>query len=146
MSAFFPRHRTAGAASAIALDQHGHRHSSHQTLAFEVKERGLMERAPRDPRETVLTFPLLMRTALVSLLILAGAFGMFLWERARGASLAEARNVVVNVIVFVEVLYLINCRSLIHSARSLGFFSNRWMLVCIAAMVAAQLAFTYLPL
>ena len=105
-----------------------------------------MERAPRDPRETVLTFPLLMRTALVSLLILAGAFGMFLWERARGASLAEARNVVVNVIVFVEVLNLINCRSLIHSARSLGFFSNRWMLVCIAAMVAAQLAFTYLPL
>lgn len=115
------------------------------TLAFEVKERGLMERPPRDPREPVLTFPLLMRTALVSLLILGGAFGMFLWERARGASLAEARAVVVNVIVFVEIFYLINCRSLIHSARSLGFFSNRWLLAGIAAMVAVQIAFTYLP-
>jgi len=115
------------------------------TLAFEVKECGLMVRPPRDPREPVLTFPLLMRTALVSLLMLAGAFGMFLWERARGASLAEARTVVVNVIVFVQVFYLINCRSLIHSARSLGFFSNRWMLAGIAAMVAVQIAFTYLP-
>ncbi len=115
------------------------------TLAFEVKEHGLMDRPPRDPREPVLTFPLIMRTALVSLLILSGAFGLFFWERSRGASLAEARAVVVNLIVFVEIFYLINCRSLVHSARSLGFFSNRWLLAGIATMIAAQLAFTYVP-
>jgi cation-transporting ATPase F len=115
------------------------------TLAFEVKERGLMARPPRDPSEPVLTFPLMMRTALVSLLILSGAFGLFFWERGRGASLAETRAAVVNLIVFVEIFYLINCRSLIHSARSLGFFSNRWLLAGIAAMIGAQLVFTYLP-
>jgi magnesium-transporting ATPase (P-type) len=115
------------------------------TLAFEVKERGLMDRPPRDPREPVLTFPLLMRTALVSLLTLVGAFGLFLWEGARGASVAEARTVVVNVIVCVEAFYLVNCRSLIHPARTLGSFSNRWLLAGIAAMAAAQAAFTYLP-
>ena len=115
------------------------------TLAFEVKERGLMARPPRDPSEPVLTFPLIMRTALVSLLILSGAFGLFFWERGRGASLAETRAAVVNLIVFVEIFYLINCRSLIHSARSLGFFSNRWLLAGIAAMIGAQLVFTYLP-
>lgn len=115
------------------------------TLAFEVKEQRLMERPPRNPGERLLTFPLLMRTGLVSLLTLIGAFGLFLWENSRGASPAEARTIVVNVIMFVELFYLINCRSLLHSAWSLGFFSNRWMLVGIALMVLVQLAFTYLP-
>ena len=52
------------------------------TLAFETKEPGLMERPPRDPRQPLLTFPLFMRTGLVSLLTLVGAFGLFVWENS----------------------------------------------------------------
>ena len=54
------------------------------TLAFEPKEPGLMERPPRDPRQPLLTFPLFMRTGLVSLLTLGGAFGLFVWETRAG--------------------------------------------------------------
>ena len=82
------------------------------TLAFETREPGMMERPPRDPRQPLLTFPLFMRTGLVSLLTLGGAFGLFVWENSRGASLAEARTAVANVIVFVQLFYLFNCRSL----------------------------------
>lgn len=46
---------------------------------------------------------------------------------------------------WIRFLLQFNCRSLIRSARSPGFFSNRWLLAGIAAMVAAQMAFTYLP-
>ena len=115
------------------------------TLAFETKEPGLMERPPRDPRQPLLTFPLFMRTGLVSLLTLGGAFGLFVWENSRGASLAEARTAVANVIVFVQLFYLFNCRSLTRSSWSLGAFSNRWLLVGVAAMIAAQMTFTYVP-
>jgi magnesium-transporting ATPase (P-type) len=115
------------------------------TLAFETREPGLMERPPRDPRQPLLTFPLFMRTGLVALLTLAGAFGLFAWENSRGASLAEARTAVVNVIVFVQLFYLFNCRSLIRSFWSLGTFSNLWLLAGVAAMIAAQIAFTYGP-
>ncbi|MGB7794545.1 MAG: cation-transporting P-type ATPase [Terrimicrobiaceae bacterium] len=115
------------------------------TLAFETKEPGLMERPPRDPRQPLLTFPLFMRTGLVSLLTLAGAFGLFIWENSRGASLAEARTAVANVIVFVQLCYLFNCRSLTRSSWSLGAFSNLWLLAGVAAMIAAQMAFTYVP-
>ena len=88
-----------------------------------------MDRPPRDPRQPILTFPLFMRTGLVSLLMLAGAFALFLWElRREGASLAEARTAVVNVIVMVEALYLLNCRSLTHSFWSAGVFSNLWLI------------------
>ena len=114
-------------------------------LVFEPHEPDLMRRPPRDPKEPILTFPLFMRSGLVTLIILAGAFGLFLWEQAQGATLAEARTIVVNVIVFVEVFYLLNCRSLTHSMRSLGFFSNWWVLGGAAAMFAAQILFTYAP-
>jgi Ca2+-transporting ATPase len=114
-------------------------------LVFEPREPDLMQRPPRDPKEPILTFPLFMRTGLVTLIILAGAFGLFLWEQARGATLAEARTIVVNVIVVVEIFYLLNCRSLTHSMRSLGLFSNPWVLFGAAAMLAAQFLFTYAP-
>ena len=115
-------------------------------LVFEPKEHGLMERPPRDPRQRILTFPLFMRSALVSVLMLAGAFGLFLWElHAEKGTLAEARTVVVNVIVIVEGFYLLNCRSLTHSVFSVGFFSNLWLVIGLVAMVIAQLLFTYLP-
>lgn len=51
----------------------------------------------------------------------------------------------VNVIVVVEIFYLLNCRSLTHSILSLGFFSNPWVLAGSGAMIAAQMLFTYAP-
>ncbi len=115
------------------------------TLAFETKEPDLMRRPPRETNRPILDFKLFMRTGLVGLLIVSGGIGLFLWELDRGAPLAEARTIVINVIVFVQLFYLFNCRSLLHSPFSLGFFSNRWLLAGVAAMIAAQMAFTYLP-
>jgi cation-transporting P-type ATPase F len=116
-------------------------------LAFEPKERGLMERPPRDPRQSILTFPLFMRSAFVSILMLGGAFSSFLWElNVEKGTLAEARTVVVNVIVIVEGFYLLNCRSLKHSTFSLGLLSNMWLVAGLIAMIFAQLFFTYSPI
>lgn len=76
------------------------------TLVFETKESDLMQRPPRDPKKPLLTFPLLMRTGLVTLIPLAGAFGLFAWEHgAEGRNLDEARAAVVNVIVMVQTVY-----------------------------------------
>jgi cation-transporting P-type ATPase F len=117
------------------------------TLVFEPRERGLMERPPQDPRQAILTFPLFMRLAFVSILMLAGAFGLFLWElHGEKGTLAEARTVVVNLIVIVEGFYLLNCRSLTRSIFSVGLFSNLWLVAGLAAMVIAQLLFTYTPI
>ena len=115
-------------------------------LVFEPKEQDVMSRPPRDPRQPLLTFPLLMRTGLVTLIMTAGALFLFYWEQqAEGETLAEARTIVVNTIVMVEVFYLFNCRSLTRSMFTIGVFSNPWALGGVAIMVAAQLLFTYAP-
>lgn len=64
------------------------------TVEAMLIQSNLMERPPRQP---LLTFPLFMRTGLVSLLTLGGAFVPFAWENSQGASLAEARTALVNV-------------------------------------------------
>lgn len=114
-------------------------------LVFEPKEKDLMERRPRDPKAPILTFPLFMRTGLVTLIMLAGGLGMFLLEIGRDKPIAEVRTIVINTIVVVEIFYLLNCRSLTHSVRSIGIFSNPLLLVGIVAMILMQLLFTYAP-
>jgi len=115
-------------------------------LVFEPKESNLMRRQPRDPRAPLLTPPLIMRIALVSMIMLGGAFGLFLLERrALGSDLVTTQTVVINVIVMVELAYLLNCRSLLHSMFQLGVFTNKWIFIGIGGMIVAQALMTYLP-
>jgi cation-transporting ATPase F len=114
-------------------------------LAFEPKEPGIMQRPPRDPRQPLLTGTLVGRILLVSTLMLAGAYGVFLWEQQRLMPVEAARTAAVNVFVMVELFYLFNCRSLEQSMFRLGLFSNRWIVWGALAMVGLQLLLTYVP-
>ncbi len=114
-------------------------------LALEQKEPGIMKRPPRAPNAPILTGELLGRIALVGACILLGAFGLYELALSSGSAPAQARTVAVNAIVMIEVLYLFNSRSLRDSAFRIGFFSNRWVVIGVSAMVALQMLFTYAP-
>jgi len=114
-------------------------------LAFEPKEEGIMSRPPRDPRQPLLTGVLVWRIILVSALLVGGSWWLFEWEKANGASLAQARTAAMNLFVMVEVFYLFSCRSLTRSMWRAGVFSNHWIIVGVTVQVAGQLALTYLP-
>lgn len=115
------------------------------TLSLEPKEPELMQRKPRDPKAPLLSAILIWRIVLVSLFILSGAFGLFRYVLDRGASLAEARTVAVNVVIIVGLFYLFNARSLTRSPFQLGFFSNPWAIGGAILMVLTQMLFTYAP-
>ena len=116
------------------------------SLAFERGEAGLMRRPPRDPRAPLLSGFLMWRIVLVSVLMVAASLGLYLWEKAHDASLAEARTVAVNALVAAEIFYLFNCRNLLESSLTRdGFLGNRVALAVIAVLVLLQLAFTYAP-
>ncbi len=115
-------------------------------LVFEPKEADLMNRPPRDPKRPLLTFAVIMRTGLVSVIMLIGALWLFFHELYTvGESEAVARTTVINVIVVVEIAYLFSCRSLTHSLFAIGLFTNRWAIIGTLGMVGLQLAFTYAP-
>jgi len=110
-----------------------------------LKEAGIMHRRPRDPNSPILTRPMIRRILLVGLLLFAGSFGLFEWELYQGESVPAARTAAVNVLVFGELFYLFNCRSLSSSMFKHGVFSNPWLFVGVITMTVSQLLFTYLP-
>jgi len=115
------------------------------TLAFEPAERNIMQRPPRDPREPILSHFLIWRVIFVSLILVSGTFGLFVWERDNGASIELARTIAVNTLVMFEIFYLFSARYLLAPALTFeGIFGNRYVLYAIGLLILFQLAFTYL--
>ncbi|SDH80822.1 plasma-membrane calcium-translocating P-type ATPase [Pseudomonas benzenivorans] len=115
-------------------------------LAFEPAEPGLMGRPPRDPAESLLSAFFVWRVAMVSLLMMAAALGLFLWEMQRGTSLESARTMAVNTVVVCEMFYLLSSRHIFASVLYRGgLLGNPTVLLAIAACLALQLLYTYAP-
>ncbi|MDQ1831641.1 HAD-IC family P-type ATPase [Massilia scottii] len=113
-------------------------------LAFEKPEVDVMGRPPRDPGEPLVTGFLVWRIVFVSLLMLGGCVGLFLWELEHGASLAQARTVVVNTLVISHIAYLFNTRRLSASALCReSFTGNRVALLGMLVALLCQVVLTY---
>ena len=113
-------------------------------LAFEPAERGIMQRPPRRPGAPVLDAVLVERVVLVGILMLAGAFGMFLLALERGQPMAEARTIAMNMFVAIEIGYLFSCRSLRLPLTAVAAFSNPWIWWGVGLQFLLQMAITYL--
>jgi Ca2+-transporting ATPase len=114
------------------------------TLVFEPREPGLMSRPPRPVNAPILDRALIIRTALVSAVMGASAFGLFEYAERAGLTLGQARTIAVNTIVLVDVGYLFACRSLRLPMWRIGVFSNWWVWGGALAMFLVQWAFTEL--
>ncbi len=121
-------------------------------LAFEVLEPDAMKRPPRKLKTPILGSFVVVRTILVALLMAAGSVGLFIWEYSTESprqghviALREAQTMAVTTVVFFQIFYLINCRSLRSSLFQVGFFSNRAVFAGVGALLLMQACFIYLP-
>jgi magnesium-transporting ATPase (P-type) len=115
------------------------------SLAFEPPEQNVMQRPPRDAHEAMLTPHLIWRIAFVSVILMSGTFGLFIWEVQRGMSIEHARTVAVNTLVVYEIFYLFNSRYIKGSIFNwAGLTGNRYVLIAITVLIILQLSFTYL--
>lgn len=115
-------------------------------LAFEPAEPDIMRHRPRPPGEPLLSRLFVQRVLVVSVLMMAGALGLFLWELSNGMSVDRARTMAVNAVVAAEMFYLLNSRHIYDSVLSReGLFGNRYVWIAIAACAVLQLAYTYTP-
>ncbi|WP_108651769.1 cation-transporting P-type ATPase [Dongshaea marina] len=113
-------------------------------LAFEPSESKIMERPPRPAQEPLLSGFLLWRILLVSIILVSGTFGLFVWYRIEGAEIELARTVAVNTLVTFEIFYLFNARYFLQCSLSYqGFFENRYALLACGLLILLQLLFTY---
>jgi len=115
------------------------------SLAFEPSEKNVMQRPPRDPKEPILSRFLIWRVVFVSIILVIGTFGIFVWYREAGMSIEFSRTVAVNTLVFFEIFYLFSSRYLLAPSISWqGLTGNRYVLISIGLLIIFQMAFTYL--
>ncbi len=115
-------------------------------LIFEPKESDIMRRPPRPPSTPLLTSEMIQRILLTTAIILVGVFMLYLWElNSEDSSIEVARTAALNALVMIEVLYLLNCRSLTKPMFQIGVYSNKWIMLGILLMLLLQIAYTYLP-
>jgi len=116
------------------------------TLAFEPTEPGTMRRPPRPTDSSILSGRLLWQIIMVSLLFVAGVFGVMYWSLGRGDDIELARTLVVNTLVVMGIAYLFGVR-FVHgtSLTWRGALGTPAVLAGLGITTLAQVAFTYLP-
>ena len=117
-------------------------------LAFEGAETNVMNRPPRNPKESLVGKYTLFRTAYTALLHVGATIGAFLilYNLNGDAGLAHARTFAINMLAIgTSVLYIFNCRKLHSSMFSKDFFKNKVVFMVCGILFALQIAFTYLP-
>jgi Ca2+-transporting ATPase len=115
-------------------------------LIFEPKEPDIMRRPPRPPSTPLLTSEMIQRVILAAIIILVSVFALYLWElNIEGRGIEVARTAALNALVMIEIVYLLNCRSLTKPIFQIGLYSNKWIILGILLMLLLQIAYTYLP-
>lgn len=117
-------------------------------LAFEPKSKGLMQQPPRNPRESLLTGPLLRRILAVSLFNWILIFGIFEWAKADTGDVAVARTMAIQALVAARIVYLLSISQLgisvfrYLSRRSASITNAPILIGGILAAVALQVVFS----
>lgn len=115
-------------------------------LAMEPPERDLMRRAPRPPREPVITLHRgLLMLAHGALLATVTAVGFALVYQEEQANLARARTLTFCVVSYAFIFFSFSCRSQRRTMPELGLFSNPYLLGAIAISALLQLSVVALP-
>ncbi|MDF3055497.1 MAG: hypothetical protein K0Q74_1404, partial [Gammaproteobacteria bacterium] len=115
-------------------------------LAFEPSEPQIMARPPTPVHQPLLSPLLLWRITLVSLVFLAGIFGVFEWALYQGGTKETARTLAVNTLIVLEVCYLFSSRYIHGASLTLeGIRGTKAVFIAIGLVCLLQALFTYAP-
>jgi P-type Ca2+ transporter type 2C len=117
----------------------------HVALAFEKGEKEAMSRPPRRPAEGIFNRLMIEQTVTVAVAIGVLGFGLWSWLLDHGYSEFQARNLLLLLMVFVENVHVLNCRSEHQSAFRVPLRNNPLILLAIIAAQGIHVLSMQLP-
>jgi len=116
-------------------------------LAFEPTEADTMRRPPRPRSQPLLTGGLAWQIVFVSVLFLAGMFGIYSWGVHQGYPVELARTLAVNTLVVMEIFYLFYMRNAYGTSITLkAALGTPAVWIAVGVATAAQFSVTYIPI
>jgi potassium/sodium efflux P-type ATPase len=121
-------------------------------LLWEPREKGLLGRPPRNPKEPIANTLFFRKVGLVSLIMAASGFTVFYHYGMPAISssgvnellLTQAQTAVFINIMLIHIFYLLTARSLTVSVFKVNPFSNKMVVIGIAITVVIQLILVYI--
>jgi potassium/sodium efflux P-type ATPase len=114
-------------------------------LAFEPGEKGVLNKPPRKPKESILSSLIIQRTFLMGIVLAAGTLYVFMSDLNSGVPLERARTAALTTMVFFQFYQALNCRSETESIFRMSPMSNPFLFYAMIAALFAQLAVLYVP-
>ena len=112
-------------------------------LSAEPVERGIMQRPPRPPDESIFAHGMWQHMLWVGLLIGGLSILSMVWAMEAGKE--NWQTIIFTVLTFSQLVHVIVIRSESQSIFTLGLFSNLYLLGAVSFTVLLQLAVIYLP-
>ena len=109
-----------------------------------------MGRPPRHPQDSVfargLGKEIIRRGIEIGLgTLLVFVFTLYYWGDGSGDSLRLAQTCAFSTLVFLQLFYVMECRSETHSAFQIGFFGNPLLILAVLISTVMQLSVIYQP-
>ncbi|MEN6329003.1 MAG: calcium-translocating P-type ATPase, PMCA-type [Methanobacteriaceae archaeon] len=107
-----------------------------QSLGVEPPEKGVMERPPL--KEEIIPRKNLIKIIMAGVVMTVGTLALYYYLLSNGTDLVKAMSMAFTVFVMYQIFNVFNCRAA-HG------FSNRFLLIAVAASFLLQLGVIYLP-
>jgi len=116
-------------------------------LVAEPKERDLMRRRPRDPKESAITRDMVISIAVSTVIITAGTLLIFWYNHDYiGKGLELSRTIALTTMVMFQMWTAVASRSTTHTMMQIGWFTNRKLVGAIMLSMFLMLIIIYLPI
>ncbi|MBU1199533.1 MAG: cation-translocating P-type ATPase [Nanoarchaeota archaeon] len=110
-------------------------------LGFESSEEGIMDRPPRNPKESPLTKKTMSLIVAFGLIMGIGTLLMFM--NYKNIDLSKAQTVAFTTLVMFQMFAVMSSRTLYPSLKHLNPFSNMWLFGAVCLSILIQVSVIY---
>ncbi len=115
-------------------------------LVTEPKEKGLMRRKPRDPKERAITRDMVISIGVSTVIITIGTLLVFWYNLdCLGKELDQARTIALTTMVMFQMWTAVASRSTTHTMGQIGWLTNRKLIGAIGLAMGLMLLIIYVP-
>ena len=115
-------------------------------LSFEVASGDIMKEKPRDTKESIFNKDLMLEVVIFGVTIALMIFNVWKYLIDRNVSLLVARSMVMMLMVFIQNIHVLNCRSEKNSVFTTSIFSNPLVIFTIIGSIILQFIVTEIPI
>lgn len=114
-------------------------------LSFETASYDIMNMRPRSTKENLFNKDLMIEVAIFGTTIALMVFSTWKYLMEHNASLLLSRSIIMMLMVFIQNIHVLNCRSEKESVFRTSLFSNKLIIFTIVGSILLQFIVTEVP-